>query len=271
MPQKLISSILVAIIGILTLACGVVSIQAQPSYYPPFVKAAQEGNIPEAEKLLKSGELVNQTTIGNQTPLHLAAAEGQDDMVKWLLSHEANPLAQDQNGKTPADFAKSQGHVQTAQLILDYIQLVKDEEQAFNAGDLETLRKLLTQDGRKYTILHLAAQTGKKEIIENEIKSGADVNSQTVNGFAPLHKAVISGKVEIDQLLIGAGANVNIGDIYNNTPLYYAILYKNKDLVKLFLDSGADPNIRSVWGNETALDFAKRKGDAEIIALLEKK
>lgn len=271
MPKKLFSSILVATIGILSLACGTVSIGAQPGYYPPFVKAAQQGNIPESEKLLKAGELVNQTTIGNQTPLHLAAAEGQDDMVKWLLAHEANPIAQDQNGKTPADFAISQGHTQSAQLILDYVELVKNEEKAIAAGDAETLRKLLLQDGRGYTVLHVVAQMGASQVVADEIKSGADVNAQTVNGITPLHKAVISGQADIVNLLINGGADVNIRDIYNNTPLYYAVSYENEDLIKLFLESGADQDIHSIWGNETALDFAKRKGNTEIIALLEKK
>lgn len=269
MPKKFAASIIVALIAILSLSCGVVSVQS--GQYPPFIKAAQQGNITEAEKLLKSGQLVSQTTIGNQTALHVAAAEGQDKMVEWLLAHEANPIAQDQNGKTPADFATSQKHPQTAQIILDYVQLLKDEEQAYKAGDVETLRKLLLKDERKYTVLHLMAQAGETLLVENEIKSGADVNLQTVNGFTPLHKAVVSENIEICKLLINAGADVNIGDIYNNTPLYYAIHRENINLVKLFLDAGADPNIRSVWGNETARDYAKRKGNAEIIALLEKK
>jgi ankyrin repeat protein len=271
MPNKLFSLILVATISIFSVSCGAISIQAQPGYYPPFIKAAQQGNIAEAEKLLKTGVLVDEKTIGNQTALFLAAAEGQDAMVKWLLSHEADPTAQDQNGKTPADFAKSQGHSQTAQLILDYIQLIKNEEQAVTAGDTNSLRKLLSQDGRGYTILHLAAQNGATPVVADEIKSGADVNTQTANGFTALHKSVISGKIEICQLLLNAGANVNARDIYNNTPLYYAILYKNKEMVKLFLDSGADPSIRSVWRDESSIDFAKRLGNAEIVALLEKK
>lgn len=269
MSKKFVYPILAVIISAFSLSC--VAVNVQSGYYPPFIKAVQTGNITEAERLLKSGELISQTTIGNQTALHLAAAEGQDKMVEWLLSHEANPLAQDQNGKTPADYATSQGHTQTAQLIIDYIQLLKDEEQAFKAGDIESLRKLLLQDGKGHTILHVMAETGETQLVEKEIKSSADVNLQTVNGLTPLHKAVASGKVEICQLLIDAGANVNIRDIYNNTPLYYAIDFENIDLVKLFLDAGADPNIRSVWGNETALDHAKRKGNAEIIALLENK
>lgn len=270
MRQKLFPFALVTIIGIFTLSCGAISVQTQPGYYPPFVKAAQEGNISEVENLLKAGELVNQTTIGNQTPLHLAAAEGQDEMVKWLLLHEANPLAQDQNGKTPADFAKAQGYSQTAKIILDYTKFLLNINQAMDAGDTETLRNLLSQDERKYIVLHWAAQVGATQIAANEINSGANVNAQSIIGIAPLHKAIISGNVEICQLIIDSGADVNIRDVYNNTPLYYAISYENSELVKLFIDSGADPNIRSVWGNETALDFAKRLGNAEIIALLEK-
>lgn len=271
MPRKLVFSILVTVICILSLSCGAISIQTSAGYYPPFIKAAQQGNIKEAQTLLQSGVLVNEKTIGNQTALHVAAAEGQDEMVRWLLAHEANPLAQDQNGKTPADYAKSQGHPQTGQIILDYIQLLKDEQQAINTGDIGALQRLLSQDGREYTVLHIMVEIGSTQRVADEISAGANVNARTLNGITPLHKCVVSRKIEICQLLLNAGADVNARDIYNNTPLYYAISFGNKDMVKLFLDSGADPSIRSIWGNETALDFAKREGDAEIIALLEQK
>jgi len=262
---------LVATISFFLVSCGGITVQTHSGTYPPFIKAAQQGNIAEAEKLVKTGVLVNEKTIGNQTALHIAAAEGQDKMVTWLLAHEANPLAQDQNGKTPADFAKMQGHTQTQKLILDYIQLVSDEEQAEKAGDWKTVRKLLAQDGRGYKILHVAAQNGLTQVVADEIKSGEDITAQTINGFTPLHKAVRGGSIEICQLLLDAGANVNARDIYNNTPLYYAILYENKKMIQLFLDHGADVTIHSVWGNESAIDYAKRLGNAEIIALLEKK
>ncbi len=115
------------------------------------------------------------------------------------------------------------------------------------------------------------AKVGDVQRVKDEINSGADVNLQTANGFTPLHNAVISKNIEISKILIEAGADVNLVDVYNNTPLYFAVHYQNIDLVKLLLDAGTDPNIRSVWGKETALDTAKRKGNPEIIALLEKK
>jgi ankyrin repeat protein len=233
MPKKYIFSILVAVLVIMSLSCGVVNVQIQSGTYPPFIKAAQKGDIAEAEKLLKSGELVSQKTIGNQTALHIAAAEGQVDMVIWLLSQGADADAKDQNGKTPADFAVSQGHAQTAQLILDSIKLFKDEKQAYKTGDIEALRKLSLQDVSKHTVLHLMVTAGDVKLVKSEIKTGADVNSQTVHGFTPLHNAVISGNIEICNLLIEAGADVNLVDIYNNSPLYYAVFYQNKELVHL--------------------------------------
>lgn len=241
------------------------------STYPPFIKAAQQGNIVEADHLLRTGELVNQKTIGDQTALHIASEEGQDDMVRWLLARDADPRAQDQHAQTPADYARSQGHIQTAKIILDYIELLNKEQEAVVSRNKDALRNLLSQDGRGYTILHLMAQAGATLAVAEEITAGADVNAQTLKGLTPLHKAVISGKTEICRMLLDAGADVNARDVYNATPLYYAILYNNKDLVKLFLDEGADPNIRSIFANETALDYAKRQGNAEIIALLEQK
>jgi ankyrin repeat protein len=270
MPKKLFSTMLVIVISIFSVSCAGVSFHGGPIYYPPFIQAVHDGNIEEAEKLLKAGELVRQTTIGNQTALHVAAAQGHDKMVEWLLARDVGATAKDLNGETAADFATRRGHTQTAKIILDNIQMVKDENQAFASGDIELLRTLLSQDGREYTVLHFAAQFGEIQIIKDEIEAGANLNSQTLLGFTPLHKALISEKFEACQLIVDAGADIDIADVYNNTPLYYAVFFENQDLINLFLEAGADPNVRSVWGNETILDLAKRKDNAEIIALLEK-
>lgn len=267
----LIVTVILGVILVLSAGSCLPTFSATSGTYPPFIKAALEGDITETQRLLEAGEFVNQTTIGNQTALHVAAAEGQDDMVYWLLEHDANPLAQDQNGKTPADFAKSQNNMQTAQIILDYVQLLQDEAEATKAGDLETLRDLLSQDRRGITILHLAAQSGETQIVMDEIAAGSDVNVQTKTGLAPLHKAVAGGSVEVCRMLLEAGADVNARDVHNGTPLYYAAVFGNEDLVRLLLDAGADPDIPATPGNETALDRARSDGNTEIITLLEQK
>lgn len=256
--------------AVMTLTHGS-NVSVNPGSYPPLFQAVQRGDVAEANRLLRSGELLNQKTVGNQTPLHIAAAEGQDEMVAWLLAHEADPLAQDEHGKTPINFATSQGHRTTASIISDFMQLLRSEDNELKVGNKQTLRGLLAKDVRGYTLLHLFAQTGATSEVIDEIALGADVNSQTANNITPLHKAIISGNVEICRILIKAGADVNARDVYNNTPLYYAVLYNNKDLTILLLDSGADATIQSVFGNETPLDLAAHKGYFEISALLKQK
>ena len=271
MQLKFRSIVLCFLFSFFLISCGGLNSQPSSGKYPPFIQAAQQGNITEVEQLLKSGELIGQKTIDNQTALHAAAAEGQDAMVQWLLVHEASPLAEDKDGKTQIDLAKEQGHLQAAQIMIDYLKLMKSQADAFAAGDIGILRILLAEDGRGYMVLHITAQIGNTLLVAEEIKANADVNAQTANGFTPLHKAVLSGKIELVQMLLDAGADVNQTDVYNDTPLYYAIMENNAALVKLFLAAGADPGIRSVFGNETALEFARKQGKPEIIALLEGK
>ena len=53
------------------------------------------------------------------TPLHYAAANGHDDIVKLLLDHSAYVDAGSPNGTTPLMMAARGGHVSTVKLLLD--------------------------------------------------------------------------------------------------------------------------------------------------------
>lgn len=257
-----------SILTLVILQIGCARVDVSTGNYPPFINAAQEGDIAEVDRLFRGGEMPTQTTIGNQTALHVAAAEGQNEMVKWLLAHEANPLAQDLNGKTPADFANQQGHEDTEKILIDYVQLIQDEEKAILERDFDTLRELLVNDYRNYTLLHIFAQNGLVERLLAEIELGADVNVKTVADVTPLHKATIADQVETASLLLQNGADVNAVDNWNNPPIYYAILKDNPDMVRLFLDFDASIDIRSVFRNESIREYAERKGNNEIIQML---
>ncbi|MFO7540850.1 MAG: ankyrin repeat domain-containing protein [Chloroflexota bacterium] len=249
----------------LLVACT--SIGVSTGSYPPFIQAVRAGDVAEADRLFRQGHLPGQTTIGNQTALHIAAAEGNDEMVRWLLAREAHPLAQDQNGRTPIDFAQRQGHTDTAQLILDYVDLVQREEEAIIAGDFETLRDLLAEDYRQNTLLHVLAQLGAVDELVTELETGVDVNAKNASEQTPLHKATIPDTPEAARLLLAAGADVNALNFLHNPPIYYAILTDNADMVALLLEAEADVTIRSAIQAETMIEYAERKNNPEIVNL----
>ena len=245
-----------------------VTLVVTPLYYPPLVKAAEAGDIHQAEKLLREGHFVNRTTYLDQTPLHLAALAGQNEMVLWLLEREADPAMKDQFGETPADNAREQGNLDTEKIILDYMQLIKREQQAYVSGDWELLRQLFKEDGRQYTLLHIFAQTGNLPGVESEIALGADVNSQTTLDLTPLHKSVYGENVEVVKCLLSVGADINAVDFHNETPLYLAASHQQLEMIQIFLETGGDPNIRAVPGNLTALEYAEYWGLTEVANLL---
>jgi ankyrin repeat protein len=245
------------------------NIRVETGSYPPFIQAVRAGDVAEADRLFRQGYLPSQTTIGNQTALHIAAAEGNNEMVRWLLAREAHPLAQDQNGRTPVDFAQRQGHDATAQLILDYVDLVQREEEAIAAGDFETLRDLLAEDYRQNTLLHVLAQLGAVDELARELETGVDVNVKNASEQTPLHKATVPDSPEAARLLLAAGADVNALNFLHTPPIYYAIMTDNADMVALLLEAGADVTIRSVIHSETMTEYAQRKGNQEIISLFE--
>lgn len=55
----------------------------------------------------------------NNCPLHVAAAGGQSSQVELLVVYGADPGCVDANGKTPIDYARSEGYIDLAQRLVE--------------------------------------------------------------------------------------------------------------------------------------------------------
>jgi hypothetical protein len=69
------------------------------------------------EILLESGANANAPLMYGRTPLHYAAALGQEQTARLLLSHGANPLAADHVDQTPYDIARRFGTAEFAAML----------------------------------------------------------------------------------------------------------------------------------------------------------
>jgi ankyrin repeat protein len=182
--------------------------------------------------------------------------------------------ASSQVSKTPE--AKSEPAKEDPQAANPSIGTRRFQEAALR-GDRETVLQALQQgirvdetdaDGR--TALMLAAFNGHTEIVKALLHHKAavdtrDVAKRTALMFAssgPFHATV--------EVLLAAGSDVNAKDgIEGWTPLMFAAGEGQLEVVTLLLKHGAKPEIKDT-DNETARDFAVRKGHTAVAELLAK-
>lgn len=101
--------------------------------------------------------------------------------------------------------------------------------------------------------LMLAALKGHKDIAEQLIKKGADVNK---TGWTPLHYAASSGQTAIISLLLDQHAYIDAESPNGTTPLMMAAMYGTGEAVDMLVAEGADAQLKNQQGM-TALQFAE--------------
>ena len=84
------------------------------------------------------------------------------------------------------------------------------------------------------TVLHLAAQNGRADLVRLFVSSGANINEEDKDGNTALHNAACSGREDIVVFLVNAGARTNCKNNAGKTPLDLAV-EKHHEGVETFL------------------------------------
>jgi glutaminase len=79
--------------------------------------AACEGDLAEIQRLVASGVDLDEADYDGRTCLHLSAAEGQLEIVKFLLAKNVHLNLKDRWQNTPIDEARGNGHTDIVDLL----------------------------------------------------------------------------------------------------------------------------------------------------------
>ena len=105
-------------------------------------------------------------------------------------------------------------------------------------ADVNAKRK--NWDGATYTALHHAAQNGNEHVVKLLLKHGAHVDTKANDGSTALHYAT-SSQPSLAKLLITAGIDVNIKNLQEGkTALWYANKSGNIEMIKLLIEAKAN-------------------------------
>jgi ankyrin repeat protein len=192
------------------------------------------------------------------TPLHLAVADGQSDVVRVLVDAGADLTARTEFNRTPLHVALQQ-QPDLVGLLRDLGAQV-DAPSAAYLGDVAQLTRHL-DDGSSPTdrtsgvdLLSWAAFGGAAGAAQLLLERGADPDT------GALHFAAGGAQLDLVRLLLDAGADANRRDpATGRTPLHAAVGAAPADdapeIVRVLLAAGADVNATTHDG-ATALDMS---------------
>ncbi|GAA6075366.1 oxysterol-binding protein-related protein 2, partial [Tachysurus ichikawai] len=118
-----------------------------------------------------------------------------------------------------------------------------------------------TKSNGGWTTLHLASYFGQKDIVEELLKRGVDVNMQNYDGDTALHVAALCGRQEVVLLLLRHGACATLLNGCAQTPRDIT----DDDEVITMLEAAERREGRKM--EERLLD-ASRDGDCGVVAQL---
>ncbi len=212
--------------------------------YPLHI-AAKNGNVQVVNLLIEVGARVNVYNNKMENPLQMAAKNGNVKVGQILISHGADVNEHRDTTSEPMFIALENENIDFADLLLQ------------NGVDIQS---------SKQAYLNYAAKYNKPESIK-WLARGYNINEEDHSHKTVLFEAVENGSLEAARILIDLGANVNALDASRREPLYFAVNNGNTEMVRLLLSKGANSNNVSK-GMVTVKEVAVKQRNLEMIELL---
>jgi ankyrin repeat protein len=218
---------------------------------PLIAAGLKAGNASMLQLLLEHGADPNDTDDKVGTPcLHRWLCHDQSyKAVKLFIDHGADPTMGNPNGQIAVHYLAVYGHddPEASEVLKLLITSGPRSEKIINTEDLW-----------KSTPLHhlLSRREVPKELLNQFILQGADVNVDDYTSLRPLQDASHWGDIDVVKLLLPKVTHVDDPDRHGRTALHEAARAGHREIVELLInDKGADPNIKD-FHDRTPLFFA---------------
>ncbi|CAH9108805.1 unnamed protein product [Cuscuta epithymum] len=237
--------------------------------------AVQCGDLETVEAVLaKEPGLVHQTTVYDRhSALHIAAANGQIEVVNMLLNISINPDVLNRYKQTPLMLAAMHGKITCVQKLIEAgANILKFDSlhgrtclhYAAYYGHSDCLETILSaartshvsvswgfarfvnvRDGKGATPLHLASRQRRPDNVRLLLNSGALVCASTGGygfpGSTPLHLAARGGSLDCIRELLAWGGDRIQRDASGRIPYMVALRHNHSACAALLNPSSAEP------------------------------
>ena len=212
---------------------------------------AREGNVELARKMLAMpcGGGVNAVAADGTTPLHVACAYGQREMVAALLDAPGiDRTARDARGLTAVHLAVTRGNGPLLRLLLRAAAAAAGGGAHASDASASLVDELTIRNKVGWTALHTAAFGGDDASLVQLLEAGMPPDAPSADGAAALHLAAARGHEATARALLLRGASVDPRQAGGETPLALAAIRRDASLVRLLLEHGAAVRSADVAG-----------------------
>lgn len=158
----------------------------------------------------------------SRTPLHVCSEHGFVNNIVLLVQNGADLMAKDANGLTALDIAEKSEHAECMKILKKAAEARESIRQsshrtlreAISSGDVVVARQVITELGDDAssvvniqphganTLLYLACECGRREIVKLLLDAGADGRAHPVTRYSPLYIAASKGRRDIVDLIL---------------------------------------------------------------------
>ncbi|KAI1635753.1 ankyrin repeat-containing domain protein [Biscogniauxia mediterranea] len=224
--------------------------------WTPLATACKRGYPKTVEALLAGGADANATgPYGMATALWFSVCDNPNvDCVRVMLRYNADPNHYRLDPPLLIEMTKSihdtVGMIPIFDALLDGIRPV-----SLNATD---------DNGE--TALMMASQSGKLDLVERLLASGADPDILDRWNNSALYYAIHNESVDVVAALLNKGARIDVPRASDQKPLlFYAM--STPEIARLLLEYGADVNLADSTGN-MAINIALASGKVEVAKMI---
>lgn len=215
------------------------------------VKAAANGDVQKLEDVRRRETDVNGVFSGH-TALQAASQNGHLDVVKLLISMNANLEIEDKDGDRALHHAA----------FGDEAEIVEELGRA--SVDLNARNK------RRQTPLHVAVNKGHVLVVKSMLALKCHPSLQDSDGDTPMHDAISKKRDDIVSLLLEGGADITLSNNNGFNSLQHAALRGNPSAMRILLTKLPRPWIVNEKKDDgySALHLAALNNHVEVAELL---
>ncbi len=211
-------------------------------------QAAADGDIEQVKLLISKGADVNREDEEKKTPLHYAAQTGKMEVVQLLIKAGVDLNCKDKEHQTPMTLARNNWHV--------------------------GLVKLLVSEGADVD-LESAAYLGDLAKVKRFIESDPDINESQLNQLLRWsldYESLLQGHKDVADYLLDKGANPN-AKYENDATLLHLSAWGGdpaltKSVIEFLVSNGADVNALQGESRWTPLHSACSQGRGSVAKVL---